>query len=363
LFLGSGSVIHAMGGEQDMRKMGGLREKMPYTFWTFLISTVAIAGIPPLAGFFSKDEILWKVFSGGHSLLWMLGFAGAGMTAFYMFRQVFMVFFGECRADPHTQHHLHESPPVMTYPLVILAAGALFAGFLGVPAALGGSNLFEQWLAPVFAGGHGHVAHGAAHPVESVEYLLMIASVGVAAAGIALAYLIYYRKAFSPEVFSSAGGGVPYDVVYNKYYIDEIYQATFVRFTLALCWLGFSFDRYVIDFIVDGAARVTAFIAWVSGWFDNIVIDGIVNAVADATFTIGNRLRQVQTGSINVYLYVIVGAVAAAQFLPRLSAEMLTTLLFAVLAALAVVGIAVSLSARRPLWRPPALRGGAPQSR
>ncbi len=362
LFLGSGSVIHAMGGEQDMREMGGLKEKMPYTFWTFFISTLAIAGIPPLSGFFSKDEILWKAFSGGHPLLWVIGFAGAGMTAFYMFRQVFMVFFGESRADHHTQHHLHESPPVMTYPLIILAVGAVLAGFLGVPAALGGSNRFEQWLEPVFAGGHGHAAHGTAHGVESIEYLLMLASVGIAAAGIGLAYQVYYRKTLSPEVFSAAGGGMPYDLVYNKYYIDEIYQATFVRLTLFLCWLGSSFDRYVIDFIVDGAAKVTAFISWLNGWFDDLVIDGIVNAVADATFAIGNRLRQIQTGSINIYLYVIVGAVAAAQFLPRLSSEMLVTLLWIVLAALAVVGVAALLTARRPLWRPPALRESAPES-
>lgn len=357
LFLGSGSVIHAMGGEQDMRKMGGLKEKMPYTFWTFFISTLAIAGIPPLAGFFSKDEILWKTFSSGHQFLWVLGFAGAGLTAFYMFRQVFLVFFGENRADPHTQHHLHESPPVMTYPLMVLAFGALVAGFLGVPAALGGSNRFEQWLEPVFAAGHSHTAHGAVHAAEPIEYVLMLASIGIAGAGIALAYQMYYRKALSPEVFASAGGGVPYDLVYNKYYIDELYHATFVRFSLMLCWLGASFDRYVIDFIVDGAAKVTAFLAWLNGWFDNLVIDGIVNAVADLTFAIGNRLRQVQTGNINVYLYVIVGAVAAAQFLPRLSPDMLTALMLTVLAALVLVGVALLFAGRRLTWRPPALKG------
>jgi NADH-quinone oxidoreductase subunit L len=347
--------------------MGGLKDKMPYTFWTFLISTLAIAGIPPLAGFFSKDEILWQTFSSGHRLLWVLGFAGAGMTAFYMFRQVFMVFFGESRADPHTQHHLHESPPVMTYPLILLAVGAAFAGFLGVPPAISvlsqvlGGNRFEQWLEPVFAGGHGHAAHGAAHSVEPIEYLLMLASVGIAVAGIALAYRIYYRQTLSPEVFSSVGGGVPYELVYNKYYFDEIYQATFVRLTLALCWLGSSFDRYVIDFIVDGAAKTAAFIAWLNGWFDNLVIDGVVNAVADATFAVGNRLRQVQTGNINVYLYVIVGAVAAAQFLPRLSPTMLITLVLSAVAALAMVGVVMLLSGRRLTWRPPAISSGVSQ--
>jgi NADH-quinone oxidoreductase subunit L len=361
LFLGSGSVIHAMSGEQDMRKMGGLKDKMPYTFWTFFISTAAIAGIPPLAGFFSKDEILWKVFSGGYQSLWLLGFIGAGLTAFYMSRQVLMVFFGECRADHHTQHHLHESPPVMTYPLIILAAGALFAGFLGVPAALGGSNRFEQWLEPVFA--VGHATHGGHHhAVEPIEYILMLASIVIALGGILLAYLMYFKKVLSPELFSSAAGGKPYEVIYNKYYIDELYQATFVRFTLFLCWLGASFDRYVIDFIVDGAARVAAFLAWLNGWFDNLVIDGIVNALADATFAIGNRLRQVQTGNINVYLYVIVGAVAAAQFLPRLSSETLMILLISVVIALIVVGIVAVFATRRPLWRPPAIRSSTTQS-
>jgi NADH-quinone oxidoreductase subunit L len=362
LFLGAGSVIHAMGGEQDMRRMGGLKEKMPYTFWTFLISTAAIAGIPPLAGFFSKDEILWKVFASGHRALWVLGFLGAGLTAFYMSRQVFMVFFGECRADHHTRHHLHESPPVMTYPLLILAAGALFAGFLGVPAALGGSNRFEQWLEPVFAVGHGHGAHAVHHAVEPIEYLLMLVSVGIALAGIFLAYLMYYRGSLSPDLFSAAAGGKPYEWIYNKYYIDELYYATFVRLTFFFCWLGASFDRYVIDFIVDGAARVAAFLSWLNGWFDNLVIDGIVNAIADATFALGNRLRQVQTGNINLYLYVIVGAVVAVQFLPRLSSDILTTILFAVVVALIVIGGAAWVFARRPLWRPPVLRGGTTQS-
>jgi NADH-quinone oxidoreductase subunit L len=249
----------------------------------------------------------------------------------------------------------------MTYPLIILAAGALLAGFLGVPAALGGSNRFEHWLEPVFA--VGHAAHGGHHhAVEPIEYVLMLASIGIALGGIFLAYLMYYKKTLSPEIFSSAAGGKLYDLIYNKYYIDELYQATVVRLTLAFCWLGSSFDRYVIDFIVDSTARVAAFFAWLIGWFDNLVIDGIVNAVADATFAVGNRLRQIQTGNINVYLYVIVGAVAVAQFLPRLSAETLVTVLLSVLIALLVVGVVVLIAARRPLWRPPAIRSSTTQS-
>jgi len=307
LFLGSGSVIHAMGGEQDMRKMGGLRKWMPYTYWTFLISTFAIAGIPPFSGFFSKDEILWKAFSSEHGspLLWMVGFAAAGMTAFYMFRQVFMTFWGECRADHHTQEHLHESPPVMTYPLVVLAALATIAGIWGIPESLGGSNEIEHWLAPVFhAGGHGaehHAAHGGI-----IEYALMAASVGVAALGIFLAYLMYEKKSLSPDTFTELAGGAPYRAIYNKYYVDEFYNAVFVNGLLVITRLCAAFDHYVIDFIVDGAAYVTRFVSWVNGLFDAYIIDGIVNRIADVTLGLGTRFRHLQTGSINGYLYVVV---------------------------------------------------------
>lgn len=350
LFLGSGSVIHAMGDEQDMRKMGGLREKMPLTFWTFLISTIAIAGIPPLAGFFSKDEILWLTFSGGHPFLWFIGFAAAGMTAFYMFRQVFMVFFGENRADEHTKEHLHESPPVMTYPLIVLAVGALFAGFLGVPPALGGSNILEHWFEPVFAGGHGG-GHAAHHHVEVVEYVLMVASVGIAAVGIFLAYLIYYRRSLSADTFTAVGGGVPYQAVFNKYYVDELYHATAVRGTLVVSWLCSAFDRNVIDFIVDGVAKVTGVVGWAVGRFDHYIIDGLVNGLADVTFGIGNRLRQIQTGNLSIYLYVIVGAIAISQFLPRVGADTLLPVVVVFLSLVIVVGIALWLSTRRIQWR------------
>src|SRR5712691_617135 len=152
LFLGSGSVIHAMHHEQDMRKMGALRKKIPWTFGTMLVGTLAIAGTPLMAGFFSKDEILWRAFSSrqGHVLLWLLGAAVAGMTAFYMFRLLFMTFYGESRVDHHTAQHIHESPHSMTVPLIILAIGSVVAGYIGFPAWLGGSNAFEKFLEPVF---------------------------------------------------------------------------------------------------------------------------------------------------------------------------------------------------------------------
>lgn len=304
LFLGSGSVIHAMGGEQDMRKMGGLRGAMPYTFWTFAIAVLAIAGTPLTAGFFSKDEILWQAHSSPHGspVLWLLGVIGAGLTAFYMFRQFFLVFFGECRADSHTKGHLHESPKVMTYPLMLLALGSVASGWIGLPAILGGSQ-FAAWLEPVF-GSH-YKAHGSA----ALEELLMVISVGIAALGFGLAYFMYYRAAVAPERFSSLAGGLPYRLFYNKYYIDEIYQFVFVRGALLLARIGAWIDQHVIDFIVDGSAKTTAFVSWLNGLFDNYVVDWIVNKLADSTFAAGDKFRKVQTGNINSYLYVILGAV------------------------------------------------------
>ena len=307
LFLGSGSVIHAMGGEQDMRKMGGLRQWMPRTHWTFLISTIAIAGIFPFSGFFSKDEILWKHFATerGHRLIWAIGLVGAGMTAFYMFRLVFMTFYGENRSDHHTREHLHESPSVMVYPLIVLAVLAIVGGFVGMPEALGGEHRLEQWLAPVFEAG-AHAAHPEAAFGIATEWLLMAISVSIAVIGILLARAMYLTKSVSPDQFAEAADGVPYRVLYNKYYVDEFYNAVFVNGTLLLARMGAGFDRYVIDVIVDGAASATRLVSWLNGLFDNYVIDGIVNRIADATMGIGTRFRQLQTGSINGYLYVIV---------------------------------------------------------
>jgi NADH-quinone oxidoreductase subunit L len=307
LFLGAGSVIHAMGGEQDMRKMGGLRQHMPYTFWTFAISVLAIAGTPLTSGFFSKDEILWLSYSSEHGapMLWLLGVVGAGMTAFYMFRQFFMVFFGQCRADHHTQQHLHESPKVMTLPLVVLAIGALFAGWIGLPAVFGGSQ-FAHWLEPV-AG-----AHAEEHADHALELGLMAVSISVAALGFFIAYLMYYRTTLSPDLFANLAGGLFYRLFERKYYLDEIYQAVFVNGTLLLARAGSLFDQYVIDGIVDGSASVTRFVSWINGLFDYYIIDGLVNAIANITFWVGNRFRRLQTGNINNYLYGILIALVLA---------------------------------------------------
>ena len=304
LFLGAGSVIHAMHHEQDMRKMGGLKKYMPVTFITFFVSVLAIAGVPGTSGFFSKDEILWLAFSGHHPVIWGLAVLGAGMTAFYMFRQLFMVFFGDCRADHHTQEHLHESPRVMTMPLVILAVGALLAGWIGLPAVFGGS-LFAHWLEPV-------IVHGEHHGSHALELGLMAVSVSVAAAGALLAYLMYYRRALSPDRFANLAGGFFYRVFHNKWYLDEIYQAVFVNGTLLLARFWSAFDHYIVDGIVNGAASLTRVVSWFNGLFDHYIVDGLVNAVANITFWAGNKFRRVQTGNINSYLYGILIAVVLA---------------------------------------------------
>ena len=314
LFLGAGSVIHGLGGEQDMRRMGGLRTRMPVTFWTFLVATLAIAGAPLTAGFFSKDEILWKAFSSPHgsALLWLVGVAVAGLTACYMFRQLFLTFFGESRADHEVLHHAHESPPSMAVPLVLLAAGSLLAGFVGLPQALGGANRFEAWLAPVFAHGHAAVAHAASHGPHEVELelTLMAVAIGVAITGFLVAFVLYQRRSVPVAALADVLGGIPYRVLLNKYYVDELYQAVFVRGTLLLSRLGVWIDATIIDGVVDGSARLTALAARLNRLFDDYVVDALVNFCANRTYDVGLRLRRVQTGGINAYLYVIVGTVA-----------------------------------------------------
>jgi len=302
LFLGAGSVIHAMHHEQDMRKMGGLKVWMPVTFITFFISVLAIAGFPPFAGFFSKDEILWLAASNGHWTIWFLAVCGAGLSAFYMFRQLFMTFYGASRADHHTQEHLHESPQVMTLPLIILAVGAVLAGFIGLPGVLGGSQ-FAHWLEPVIH------AHEEAHASHALEWGLMAVSVSVASLGVFLAYLMYRRESLSPAIFANLAGGSLYRLFDHKWYFDEIYQVVFVNGTLLIARLGSLFDQYIIDGIVDGSAALTRFVSWLNGLFDQYIIDGIVNLIANVTFGIGNKLRRVQTGNINSYLYGILIAV------------------------------------------------------
>jgi NADH-quinone oxidoreductase subunit L len=249
LFLGSGSVIHALHGEQDMRKMGGLKNGLPQTYWTYLIATLAIAGIPFTAGFFSKDLILWKAFEDRSYGLWAIGIITAGLTAFYMFRQLFMVFHGSLRTDDHTKAHLHESPPLMTVPLVILAVGSIFSGWLGAPEYLWGS-VWDEWLQPVFG-----ASHSAEHAPVTTELLVTAITLAVVALGIYLAYARYGRAEAGVAV--PAGGTGFARLLLDSYHIDDVYDRLVVRpFTAASDWFARVFDPGVIDGLINGMAKL-----------------------------------------------------------------------------------------------------------
>jgi NADH-quinone oxidoreductase subunit L len=255
LFLGSGSVIHGMGGEQDIRKMGGLQKYMPKTYITFAIGTLAIAGVPGLAGFFSKDQILFSAYASEHGspLLWLLGAIGAGLTAFYMTRLTILTFWGECRADHETQHHIHESPSSMVIPLMVLAFFSVIGGYVGLPAGWLWGDRFAEFLAPVFGGGH----HGQAHSV-ALEYTLMAASVAIALAGMGLAYIMYVVQPGMADRLAASAHGL-YQVLLNKYFVDEIYDGTIVQPTLRTSgWLWRVFDARIVDGVVNGTAGFVA---------------------------------------------------------------------------------------------------------
>ncbi len=305
LFLGSGSVIHALSGEQDIRKMGALWDKIPTTAKTFLIATLAIAGIPPLAGFFSKDEILGKTFE--HSpALWGIGILTAGMTAFYMFRLVNMTFFGASRVPHDVEHHIHESPRTMTVPLMILAALSVVGGWIGWPASLGGSNRFEHFLDPVIAR-HGaeHVEAAAAHG-GAIEYALMLASVLIALAGIWLARLFYIQRTDLPGKLAARFSGL-YQLVYRKYYMDDVYDALFVNRTKDLGTTLALFDAKVIDGLgVDGTGWLTRFTSRLSIWWDTWIVDGLVNLAARMVWLFSYPVRMMQTGLVSSYALLIV---------------------------------------------------------
>jgi NADH-quinone oxidoreductase subunit L len=309
LFLGSGSVIHAMGGEQDMRKMGGLKDKIPVTFRTMFIGSIAIAGIPGLAGFFSKDEILWQAWSSplGAKSLWVVGFITAAMTAFYMWRLMFMTFYGNGRMDEHTAHHIHESPKTMTVPLMVLAVGSVVGGWIGMPKLFGENGFmqaFERWLAPVFEHGHEVAAeHGAAHHDTSMEWILMGCSVAVAIGGIALARFIYLKLKESER----PTGGFMHPILLNKWYVDELYDFLFINgFSLGGGGLAAKFDRNVVDGGVNGTAWLTRLASRISMWYDTWIVDGVVNLGAYTVRAMSYPARFFQTGYIQSYALVFV---------------------------------------------------------
>jgi NADH-quinone oxidoreductase subunit L len=308
LFLGAGSVIHAMGGEQDMRKMGGLRKRMPITFWTFLAATLAICGFPPFAGFMSKDEILLQAFARGHQFIWALTYAAAGLTSFYMFRQVYMTFFGEFRGTHEQEHHLHESPPSMSGVLIVLGVLSVVGGVVMLPGYLADFKPFEHFLEPVFSSeftrrlGEVPISHGS-------EIAFSALAVVMALAGWFVADLMYRRKVLNPETFASLFNGGLYRVILEKYYIDEIYHAVIITPYLMLCRVAGWFDANIIDGVVNLSALAVVYASWLSGLFDAYVVDGLVNLTSNVTLDFGGRVRRLQTGSINGYLYAILAGV------------------------------------------------------
>ncbi len=285
LFLGAGSVMHALSNETNLMKMGGLRKHLPTTFWTFLVGGLAISGIPGFSGFFSKDEILWKAFSSpfGSPVLWGVGAVAAGITAFYIFRMIYLAFYGESRVDPEVALHVHESPKVMTVPLMVLAVLSIIGGYVGIPHVYMG---LEHFLEPVFESASVAMAAGAAeHASASAEFTLMGISVVIALAGIYLAYQLYVRNPEKPRQLAQSMRGL-YTLLFNKYYVDEIYQAVFVKPFVNLSNVFF----------------------W--RFFDVKIIDGMVNGVAKTFGGIAAGLRRMQTGIVQMYaLSLMLGAI------------------------------------------------------
>jgi NADH-quinone oxidoreductase subunit L len=321
LFLGSGAVIHALAGEQDVRNMGGLKGDLPVTYWTFLIGALAIAGVPLLSGFFSKDEILFRTFAGGHTILWTVGAITSLLTAIYMFRLVYLTFHGERHTGPthqtqhpeeeepvrhaahaaaghkrgHGQTHLHDAPPTMAIPLIVLAIGSVFAGYVGVPHALGGSNRIETFLEPSFgveqrtaegdavnaetghevAAADGGEPHGAAAD-EGTELALMLLSSGIALAGIGIAAFFFLRRPDRADAVARSFPGV-YRVLLNKYYVDEIYDTV----------------------IVQPIKRISTVGLWRG--VDAVLIDGAVNGTGAVIRGSSFALRRLQSGSMRTY--------------------------------------------------------------
>lgn len=316
LFLGAGSVIHGMHGEQDMRKMGGLKFKMPITFVTFMVAWYAICGLPGGAGFFSKDEILWKTFESGHTLLWVAGVVAAALTAFYMTRLIILTFYGEKRWDDGV--HPHESPKSMTVPLVILAVLSAVGGLVGIPHIFHARNYIHDWLEPSFSWLKGHGAANAAHVTDvaraagrgspSMEWTLMFASITIAGVAAAVGWWMYSRRRDIPEGAMKKYPNA-HRWVLNKYYVDELYDWLVIKNLLRLTRISKWFDDNIVDGLVNGSGRVTVLATRITGWIDNTFVDGAVNLVAWIIEEIGERSRVIQTGRVQQYLAMAAGIV------------------------------------------------------
>jgi len=287
LFLGAGSVIHGMHEEQNIQKYGGLKKYMPATRMTFLIGAIAISGIPPLAGFFSKDEILWNAYAHGGFGFWLIGIITAMFTAFYMFRLYILTFEGKSRFDEH-HIHPHESPKIMTIPLLVLAFLSIVGGFVGLPKVFAGEhgNAFENWLEPVFRQAHFQLM---SYNEQSgfLEILLMVVSVVGASAAIFLAYYMYAKKTSLPNKVSAKSHAV-YKVLFNKYYIDEIYDTAIVQPIYKIS------DKFLWKFT------------------DVKIIDGFINGTASLIEKASSVFKKMQTGFVQFYAVIMVAGIAIA---------------------------------------------------
>jgi len=276
LFLCAGSVMHAMAGELDIQKMGGLKKYMPVTYGTMLLASLSISGIPGFAGFFSKDEILWLAYSGPSPVgkfVWAIGTFVAFLTAFYSFRLIFLTFHGTFRGTHEQEHHLHESPKSMTVPLVLLCVGAIASGWVGIPAILGGGAHFTEFMKPVLGHPEGHGSH-------AEEMIVMGISIAAGLFGIGLAYFMYLKRSDIPGKLAVQFSGA-YKVLFNKYYVDELYSFILIRPTI---WIA----KNVLIGITDAK-----------------IIEAIVNGVPAAVGGFSRQLRKVQTGFLHHYATIM----------------------------------------------------------
>ena len=296
LFLSAGSVIHALSGEQDIRKMGGLSSKIPWTHKLFFIGTIAIAGIPPFAGFWSKDEIMAHAFTHHQYLLYGMAAIGAFLTAFYMFRLTYLTFYGKSRMDHHTEAHVHESPMVMIGPLMVLGLLSLTGGFLGFPPEHG---WLHHFLAPVAGSGSEHEAG------TGLVLTLMMIATAIAVLGWGLAHYLYSMNPTAPDRWAAKAQAV-YTTLLNKYYVDELYDFLFVEPTKKLGLMLDWFDRVVVDGIVRGVAQMAEIGAAGSTWAEKHVIYGGLNVIGYGNHLLAKQWRQLQSGMVHHYAAIIV---------------------------------------------------------
>jgi NADH-quinone oxidoreductase subunit L len=284
LFLGAGSVIHAVSGEQDMRNMGGLKSKLPITFATMLIGTIAIAGIPPFAGFFSKDEILAHVYA-HNPYLWVIGVIGAMFTSFYMFRMLYLTFYGKFRGTQEQEHHLHESPSSITIPLIVLAILSVVGGLINIPEVMHGNHWLQTFLDPVFAQSNALQQAEKNDLASGTEWALMAVSVIAALLAMGYAYVKYIQKSELPLSDSEERPAFT-SLSYHKFYIDELYDLLI---------------RKPLDAISVFFYKIV----------DQLGIDGFVNGLGKGSLEASKDLRLLQSGNVGFYIFMMVIGIIA----------------------------------------------------